>query len=208
MRQGCAQESLARSRGANEQDVALGDGRAVLLRFGYFLEMRVDRHRHRFLGVVLSDHILIEILDDEAWSDCFVEQVGVPRQKCGFPKYDCFSSSSPRSAACRYAVQARSSWRIMDWKFDNDQESYRLLICAMTAIRSNGRAAIACLLVLMFAGTVVIPTSAASPAEVLLRGEAGQDNSRRPALDEDRRLRDERAAMVRTQIASRGIRNE
>ena len=78
----------------------------------------------------------------------------------------------------------------------------------MTSIRSNGRAAIACLLVLMFAGAVVVDASAASPAEVLLRGEAGQAHSRRPALDEDRRLRDERAAMVRTQIASRGIRNE
>src|SRR6266567_4346070 len=43
---------------------------------------------------------------------------------------------------------------------------------------------------------------------MLLRGEAGQDRSRRPAPDEDRRLRDERLAMVRTQIASRGIRNE
>ena len=78
----------------------------------------------------------------------------------------------------------------------------------MTPIRSNGRAAIECLLALMFAGTVVIHASAALAAEVLLRGEARQDHSRRPALDEDRRLRDERAAMVRMQIASRGIRNE
>jgi protein-L-isoaspartate(D-aspartate) O-methyltransferase len=78
----------------------------------------------------------------------------------------------------------------------------------MTAIRSNGRAALAYLLALMFTGAVVIQASAASPAEVLLRGEPGQVNSRRPTLDEDRRLRDERAAMVRTQIASRGIRNE
>src|SRR6266446_3539447 len=85
---------------------------------------------------------------------------------------------------------------------------FRRAICAMTAIQSNGRAAIACLLVLMCAGAVVIQVSAASPAEVLLRGEAGLHNSRRPALDEDRRSRDERAAMVRTQIASRGIRNE
>jgi len=78
----------------------------------------------------------------------------------------------------------------------------------MTAIRSNGCAATACLLALIFAGAGGIQASAASPAEVLLRGEASQDNSRRPFLDEDRRLRDERAAMVRTQIAARGVRNE
>ena len=40
----------------------------------------------------------------------------------------------------------------------------------MTAIRTNGRAAIACLLALTFAGAVVIQASAASQAEVLLRG--------------------------------------
>ena len=78
----------------------------------------------------------------------------------------------------------------------------------MTAIRSDGRAAIACLLALTFAGTLARQASAVSPAEVLLQGDASQKNARRPALDEDRRLRDDRAAMVRIQIAARGVRNE
>ncbi len=78
----------------------------------------------------------------------------------------------------------------------------------MTAIRSNRRAAIACLLPLMFAIAIASQASAAAPAEVLLQGEANQKNARRPASDEDRRLQDERAAMVRTQIASRGLRND
>ncbi|HEY1436861.1 MAG TPA: protein-L-isoaspartate(D-aspartate) O-methyltransferase [Casimicrobiaceae bacterium] len=96
----------------------------------------------------------------------------------------------------------------MDWQYDGDPVPYRLLICAMIAIRSNRRAAIACLLALTFAGALASHTSAVSSAEVLLQGEASQKNARRPALDEDRRLRDDRAAMVRTQIASRGIRND
>jgi protein-L-isoaspartate(D-aspartate) O-methyltransferase len=79
---------------------------------------------------------------------------------------------------------------------------------SMTAIRFDGRVAIACLLALAFAGAVISRAFAASPADVLLQGEASQTNARRPALDEDRRLRDDRAAMVRTQIASRGVRNE
>ena len=82
------------------------------------------------------------------------------------------------------------------------------LICAMSAIRSNGRAATACLLALTFADAVVGQASTVSPAEVLLQGKASQENMLRLALDEDRRLRDDRAAMVRTQIASRGVRNE
>jgi hypothetical protein len=65
----------------------------------------------------------------------------------------------------------------MVWQFDNEA-SYRLAICAMTAIRSNGRAAIASLLVLMVAGAAVSHASAASPAEVLLRGEAAGRLSR------------------------------
>ena len=77
----------------------------------------------------------------------------------------------------------------------------------MIANRSKRRAAIAYLLALMFAGGLASQVSAVSPAEVLLQGEASQKNTRRPVLDEDRRLRD-RAAMVRTQIASRGVRNE
>ena len=78
----------------------------------------------------------------------------------------------------------------------------------MIAIRSNRRAAIACLLALTFAGALANHASAVSPAEVLLQGEASPKNVRRPASDENRRLRDERAAMVRTQIASRGVRND
>ena len=78
----------------------------------------------------------------------------------------------------------------------------------MIAIRSNRRAAIACSLALTFAGALASQVAAVSPAEVLLQGEASQKNTRRPVLDEDRRLRDDRAAMVRTQIASRGVRNE
>ena len=78
----------------------------------------------------------------------------------------------------------------------------------MIANRSKRRAAIAYLLALMFAGGLASQVSAVSPAEVLLQGEARQKNTRRPVLDEDRRLRDDRAAMVRTQIASRGVRNE
>jgi len=81
-------------------------------------------------------------------------------------------------------------------------------ICAMTAIRANGRAAVTRLLALAFAGALASQAFAASPPEVLLQGEASQRNTRRPAVDEDRRLRDDRAAMVRTQIAARGIRNE
>ena len=77
----------------------------------------------------------------------------------------------------------------------------------MIAIRSNRRAAMACLLALIFAGALAGQVAAVSPAEVLLQGEASQNNTR-PALDEDRRLRDDRATMVRTQIASRGVRNE
>jgi len=78
----------------------------------------------------------------------------------------------------------------------------------MIANRSKRRAAIAYLLALTFAGALANQVSAVSPAEVLLQGEASQKNTRRPVLDEDRRLRDDRAAMVRTQIASRGVRNE
>jgi protein-L-isoaspartate(D-aspartate) O-methyltransferase len=78
----------------------------------------------------------------------------------------------------------------------------------MTAIHANGRVALAGLLAVTLAGAVMSQGIAASSAEVLLQGEAGQRNARRPALDEDRRLRDDRAAMVRTQIAARGVRNE
>ena len=78
----------------------------------------------------------------------------------------------------------------------------------MIANRSKRRAAIAYLLALTFAGALASQVSAVSPAEVLLQGEASQKSTRRPVLDEDRRLRDDRAAMVRTQIASRGVRNE
>src|SRR5438067_4360617 len=78
----------------------------------------------------------------------------------------------------------------------------------MTVIRSRGRFALAALLALMLAGWVVSQGVAASPAEVLLQGKAGQKNARPAASDEDRRLRDDRAAMVRTQIAARGVRNE
>src|ERR1700674_4727775 len=87
-------------------------------------------------------------------------------------------------------------WRMIDWQFDSDPVPYRLLICAMIAIRSSRPAAIACLLALTFAGALASQVSAVSPAEVLLQGEASQKNARRPALDEDRRLPDDRAAMV------------
>jgi hypothetical protein len=63
-RQRFAEQCLAGSRRADEQDVALGDRRAVAARGGDFLEMRIDRHGDHFLRVVLTDHELVERLDD------------------------------------------------------------------------------------------------------------------------------------------------
>jgi protein-L-isoaspartate(D-aspartate) O-methyltransferase len=78
----------------------------------------------------------------------------------------------------------------------------------MIATMFHGRAAMACLFALTFSGVAAGQASDVPLAETLLRGSASQDKSRRPAVDEDRRSRDDRAAMVRAQIASRGVRNE
>jgi hypothetical protein len=63
-RQGLREQRLARARGADQQDVALGELDVVLL--GLFLVAQalvvvVDRHRQHALGRLLADHVVVQV---------------------------------------------------------------------------------------------------------------------------------------------------
>ena len=63
-RQGLRQERLARAGGADQEDVALGEFDIVLARMllvAQALVMVVDRHRQGALGLLLADHIAVQI---------------------------------------------------------------------------------------------------------------------------------------------------
>ena len=66
-RQGLGQQRLARTRGADQQDVALGELDIILL--GLFLVAKtlvvvVHRHRQDALGVILADDVVVQIALD------------------------------------------------------------------------------------------------------------------------------------------------
>ena len=66
------QQRLPGAGRADQQDVALGHRCVVALRLGDFPEMRVNRHCDGLLRVILTDHVLIELLRDIAGRQCLV----------------------------------------------------------------------------------------------------------------------------------------
>ena len=65
-RQCFAEQRLAGTGRAGQQDVALHHLNRFNRSFGRFLEVGIDGHRQNFLGILLPDHVVIEMLDDFA----------------------------------------------------------------------------------------------------------------------------------------------
>jgi hypothetical protein len=65
-RQRFAEQRLAGAGRADQQDVALHHLNRLNRSFGRFLEVGIDGHRQNFLGILLPDHVVIEMLDDFA----------------------------------------------------------------------------------------------------------------------------------------------
>src|SRR5206468_491044 len=72
-RQRLAHQRLAGARRADHEHIALGDRHAVLRRLRYLAEMGVDGDSNDLLGIILTDDIAVEGLDDSAWGQFRVE---------------------------------------------------------------------------------------------------------------------------------------